>query len=84
MAQLAKNQLFLGTFVHSKALDELEYLQDAALLVDKTGKIAAVEPKCDQARAEAELYPKLGWDAADVTVTKAGEGQFFFPGFIGE
>ena len=82
--ELAKNQLFLGTFIHSKALDQLEYMHGAAILVDKSGKIAAVEAGCDLARAEAELYPKLGWDAAEVTVTRTVEGQFFFPGFIGE
>ncbi|KAI0382112.1 guanine deaminase [Hypomontagnella monticulosa] len=77
-----KNQLFLGTFIHSISLGELEYLQDTAVCVGKSGKIIAVEIKCGQKEAEEILYPKLGWDANDVAVTIAGEGQFFFPGFI--
>ncbi|RYO89626.1 hypothetical protein DL764_008546 [Monosporascus ibericus] len=77
-----RNQIFIGTFIHSKKLDELEYLHDTAICVDKTGKIIAIEPQCDQKKAEMSLYPTLGWSAADVAVTIAKDGQFFFPGFI--
>ncbi|KAI5926678.1 hypothetical protein F4810DRAFT_653066 [Camillea tinctor] len=77
-----KNHLFLGTFIHSKRLDELQYLHDTAICVNTTGKIVAIEPECDQSKAEASLYPKLGWTTHDVIVTAAKEGQFFFPGFI--
>ncbi|KAH9897170.1 guanine deaminase [Xylariomycetidae sp. FL2044] len=77
-----RNQLFLGTFVHSKKLDELEYLHDTAVCVDKAGKIVAVEPACERARAERDLFPKLGWEPGHVSVTECDEGQFFFPGFI--
>lgn len=78
-----KNQVFIGTFIHSKKLDELEYLHDTAVCVDKSGKIAAVEPQCDIRKAEETLYRKLGWDAAEVNVTVGMDGEFFFPGFIG-
>ncbi|KAI1095985.1 guanine deaminase [Rostrohypoxylon terebratum] len=77
-----KNQLFLGLFIHSIKLGELQYLHDAAVCVDKSGKIVAVESQCDQKKAEETLYHKLGWVASDVNVTKAKDGQFFFPGFI--
>jgi hypothetical protein len=76
--------LFLGTFVHSKSLDELEYLKEAAVCVDEKGVIVAIEQDCDQNKAEQSLYPKLGWSHGDVTVQTAKEGGFFFPGFIGE
>lgn len=79
-----KNQLFLGSFIHSKKLDELEYLHDTAVCVDVSGKIVAVEPECDQKKAEETLYAKLGWDAASVEVRACKNGEFFFPGFIGE
>ncbi|KAK4100221.1 Metallo-dependent hydrolase [Parathielavia hyrcaniae] len=77
-----RNKLFLGTFVHSKALDELEYLHNAAVCVDTTGTIVAVEVDCDEPRAREIVLPGLGWDGAEVEVVKAKEGQFFFPGFI--
>jgi len=82
-AMAAPNKLFLGSFIHSSALDTLEYLHGAAVFVDGSGKIAAVEPDCDLARAEQELLPKLGWAREQTTVTACDEGQFFFPGFIG-
>ncbi|OTB06236.1 hypothetical protein M426DRAFT_55409 [Hypoxylon sp. CI-4A] len=77
-----KNQLFLGSFIHSIKLGELQYLHDTAVCVDKSGKIIAVQSQCDQKQAEEILYPKLGWKTNDVTVTAAKDGQFFFPGFI--
>ncbi|KAJ9137304.1 Metallo-dependent hydrolase [Pleurostoma richardsiae] len=77
-----QKQLFLGTFIHSISLDELEYLHDTALCVDENGKIVAIEKDCDQKKAEDVLYPKLGWAAAEVTVSACKDGQFFFPGFI--
>ena len=75
--------LFLGTFIHSKSLNDLEYLQKTAVLVDEKGVIVAVEPNCDQTKAEELLYPKLGWSREHVVVRTAKAGQFFFPGFIG-
>lgn len=75
--------LFLGSFVHSKSLDVLEYLHDAAVLVDEKGVIVAVEKVCDLKKAEETIYPKLGWSSSDITVRTAKPGQFFFPGFIG-
>ncbi|KAK4125892.1 Metallo-dependent hydrolase [Parathielavia appendiculata] len=77
-----KNKLFLGTFVHSKALDELEYLHNAAVCVDMSGTIVAVEVECDELRARETVLPRLGWEVAEVEVVEAKEGQFFFPGFI--
>ena len=79
-----KDKLFVGTFIHSKKLDELEYLHDTAVCVDRSGKIVAVESQCDRRRAEETLYTRLGWHAPDVEVTVAEDGQFFFPGFIGK
>jgi hypothetical protein len=80
----AKNRLFVGSFIHSKKLDALEYLHETAVCVDTSGKIVAVEPDCDLTKAREVLYTKLGWDAEQVDVDVAQEGEFFFPGFIGE
>jgi guanine deaminase len=84
MALLPGNQLFVGTFIHSKSREELEYLHEAAVCVDRNGKIVAVERDTDEARAVAVLYPRLGWSADEVMVYRCEEGQFFFPGFIGK
>ena len=75
--------VFLGTLVHSKSQDELEYLHNTAVCVDEKGIIVAIEPDCDQSRVEDSLYPRLGWSRGDVTIRTAREGEFFFPGFIG-
>lgn len=83
-----KNQIFLGTFIHSVKLGELQYMHDMAVCVDKFGKIVAVEPQRDlenvMENVKETLCQKLAWDAHDLAVTIAKEGQFFFPGFIGK
>ncbi|TVY40427.1 putative guanine deaminase, partial [Lachnellula occidentalis] len=74
--------VFLGSFIHSKRLDELEYLHDTAVFVDEKGVIVAIEKDCDLKNAEETICPKLGWSRSDVTIRTAEPGQFFFPGFI--
>jgi guanine deaminase len=80
----AKNQVFFGTFIHAKSLGELEYLHNAAVCVDASGKIVAVETNCNQQKAVETVYARLGWSLDNVTVTVARDAnQFYFPGFIG-
>ncbi|KAG0650515.1 putative guanine deaminase [Hyphodiscus hymeniophilus] len=74
--------VYLGTFIHSKSLEELEYLHNSAAFVDEKGAIVAIELDCDQKKAEEVLLPKLGWKKGEVTVNVAKPGQFYFPGFI--
>lgn len=63
------NQVFIGTFIHSRALDELEYLHDTAVFVDgPTGKIVAVERECGHSGRLEETFTKLGWSSAEVKV----------------
>lgn len=78
-----RKQLFLGTFVHSKTLAELEYLDGAAVCVNESGTIIAVERDCDAAKAINTLLPSLGWREDEVDIVSTAKGQFFFPGFIG-
>ncbi|KAK3390342.1 hypothetical protein B0H63DRAFT_465310 [Podospora didyma] len=80
-----KDQLFLGSFIHSTKLDELTYLHNAAVFVDAQGKIVHVERDCDEQRAREALVPRLGWGAGEdelVVVRGGGTGEFFFPGFV--
>ncbi|KAI1828514.1 guanine deaminase [Xylaria intraflava] len=81
--KLAKNQIFFGTFVHSKSLGELEYLHSTTVCVDASGTIVAVETNNSQHKAIEILCARLGWSLDDVTITVArDEHQFFFPGLI--
>jgi hypothetical protein len=73
----------VGTFIHCKTLDELEFWHKTAVCVDEKGVIVAVEKDCDQKKAEETVFPKLGWSSKDVSIRIATEHQFFFPGFIG-
>ena len=82
---LGSRSLFVGTLIHSKSLDELEYLDDTAVFVDEDGLIVAIQSKYSQTAAEEieALFQKLGWSREDVTIKTAKSGEFFFPGFIG-
>ena len=83
-AHSPQRALYLGSFVHSKSLDELDYLHDTAVFVDEKGVIIAIEPKCDQKRAEETIFPRLGWKTGEVSIRTSKPGQFYFPGFIGQ
>ncbi|ETS82806.1 hypothetical protein PFICI_04682 [Pestalotiopsis fici W106-1] len=80
--QNERNHVFLGSFIHSSKLDELKYMHQTAVFVDKSGKIAHLEHDCNEGKAKTILQQKLGWDHADTEITSTGEGDFFFPGFI--
>lgn len=81
----SRNQLLLGTFVHCKTRKELEFLHDAAIAVDKQGRIAGIDATSGDADvAKEKLLGSLGWREGEVDVHACGQGQFFFPGFIGE
>jgi guanine deaminase len=82
-AHVPNKALFLGSFIHSQSLTELEFLHDTAICVDEKGVIVAIEKQCDQKKAVETLFPKLGWSSGEVSVRIAEPGQFFFPGFIG-
>ncbi|RDA86795.1 hypothetical protein CP532_6380 [Ophiocordyceps camponoti-leonardi (nom. inval.)] len=81
--ELEKFQVFLGTFVHSKTREELEFLHDAAVAVDTQGQIVGIKTGFGSVKeAKEELLVSLGLQEGDVEVCACGEGQFFFPGFI--
>ncbi|ROW05691.1 hypothetical protein VMCG_05232 [Cytospora schulzeri] len=76
------HQVFIGTFIHSKALDDLEYLHGTAVFVDgPTGKIVAVEGVDGHSGRLDETFTKLGWNPAEAG-DKGKDVNFFFPGFI--
>lgn len=70
--------VYVGTFIHSASLTELEVLENAAVSVDGgTGTILEIEKT-----VTGEMV-KLWEGDVRTKIVRAGEGQFFFPGFIG-
>jgi len=83
---LGSRSLFVGTLIHSKSLDELEYLDDTAVFVNESGVIVSIKSAYSQATVEEieTIFQKLGWSREDVAIKTAKAGEFFFPGFIGK
>jgi len=72
------NTIYLGAFVHSISLSELEICDKGAIGVDSNGVIQFVERDIELAQVEEK---HAEWK--DAKVVKVGENGFFFPGFIG-
>lgn len=85
--KVVEKTVYLGTFAHSKSLTELEIAHDAAIFVDESGKIVAVERGVADEAAAKNFFPKLNWSESQekpIQIFKSKEEQFFFPGFIGK
>jgi hypothetical protein len=80
---MSKPAVYLGTFIHSKSLTEIDVLHDAAIFVDEQGKIVAIEKDIKDVDGALSICPKLGWETEEVIARACGREQFFFPGFIG-
>lgn len=73
-----KRTIYVGTFIHSVSLAELQVLKRSAVAVDdESGKILLVEHPVQASMLE--MWAK----EAGTTIVEAGPGQFFFPGLIG-
>jgi guanine deaminase len=70
--------IYLGSFVHSKTLQELDICTSGAIGVDENGKIAFIEREVGELK---KLQSDKGWENAKVI--KIHTVGFFFPGFIG-
>ena len=85
-----KHAIFIGTFVHSQGLGELEYLLDTSVAVSAPeGVISAIEKGVKGTTTEVAdaVRARLGWAEKDVDITdkrRIGQEGWFFPGFIGE
>lgn len=73
-----KRTLYVGPFVHSKSLQDLEICQEGIIGVDEHGKIAFIERVGNDAGAAAG---KHGWSTYEIV--RIRDNGFFFPGFIG-
>lgn len=75
--------VYIGPFVHSISLQELDICSSGAIGVDETGKISFVDRDVPASNEDSyDARKGDGWTAAKVVRVK-GNG-FFFPGFIGE
>jgi guanine deaminase len=70
--------IYLGAFVHSTSLTQLEICPKAAIGVDETGTIAFIEKDVSDLQALKSQHPDF---QSASTITLSGSG-FFFPGFI--
>ena len=76
---IPRRTAYVGPFVHSKSLHDLEICQEGIIGVDELGKIAFIERSGSDAAAAAK---KHGWDSYDVV--RITDNGFFFPGFVGK
>ncbi|KAF1841999.1 guanine deaminase [Cucurbitaria berberidis CBS 394.84] len=72
--------IYVGPFVHSTSLTDLEIEEKGAIGVDENGVIAFVERNVSQAGIEDVKSRNPGWQ--DAQVIKLEGNGFFFPGFI--
>lgn len=72
--------IYVGPFVHSNTLTELDICEKGAIGVDENGLISFVERDISETGVEELRSQKAGWENAQV-VQIEGNG-FFFPGFI--
>lgn len=70
--------IYLGAFVHSTSLTQLEICPQAAIGVDETGVIAFVEKNISNIDEIKSQKPE--WTSAQII--KIPDTGFFFPGFI--
>ncbi|KAI9681497.1 MAG: hypothetical protein M1817_002781 [Caeruleum heppii] len=75
---LLTRTIYLGTFIHSRSLQELDICRSGAIGVDEQGKIAFVDRDITDRQSVAKSH---GWPD-DTRIVTTGANQFFFPGFI--
>lgn len=70
--------IYVGAFVHSKSLKELDICEKGAIGVNEQGKIVFVERAAED--LDVILKKHKGWSGAAIVRIK--DQGFFFPGFI--
>ena len=74
--------IYIGPFVHSKSLSELEIQEHGAIGVDEDGIIRFVERNLHDGSL-SNLIQQKGDDWTDAQIVEINGSGFFFPGFIG-
>lgn len=81
-----KNCIYLGTFIDTPTTTSLRVLENTAIGVDLTGRIAFIRDADPRGNDIAQLASQVGWVEGTYTVNKADASgkhtSFYFPGFI--
>lgn len=73
------SQAFYGTVIYSASLKEIAILENALLVVDDCGTIAALEANVQKEKVSERLEVL---NASEFRFTELNEGQFIMPGFV--
>lgn len=85
MATTSRSALYYGSFIYCKTPQDLEYLFDAALVTDENGVILATQRDCGGRDGAIEkMVARLGGYVTDLPVQETKNGEFYYPGFVGE
>ena len=72
---------FHGTVIHCRSLNELEILENCFILVDKAGKIQALQPDVESSRINA-IVSDNGYAPDVFPIKRLRRGEFLCPGFV--
>lgn len=75
----SQNKIFLGRLVHSKSLKELEILPNAAVGVERDGRIAFIHRFESKDELQREFARR---DPSRVSMIHLKPSQFLFPGMV--
>ena len=78
-----RRTVYLGTFIHSKTLGELERFEEAAIGVDENGIITFIEQNLSDLFGLKTRIQRYGWDNYDLVHAPEETIGFWFPGFVG-
>jgi len=82
--QSLRKTIYVGTFIRSLSLANLEILEDAAVGVDENGIIAFIEKDVKEPELDEVVEQKYGWKEPHTVKGGGDSTAFFFPGFIGQ
>jgi guanine deaminase len=82
-----RRTVYIGTFLHSASLGDIEVSERTAIGVDEEGIITFIEKNLTDEQTILRCIEGNGWDAGEYDLVQAPEGdgviRFWFPGFIG-
>lgn len=79
-----KRTIYIGTFIHSISLANLEILDHAVIGVDENGTITFIEKDVKLPVVAEVTEQKYGWKDSSIVKGVGESTAFFFPGFVGQ
>ncbi|MCJ1243363.1 hypothetical protein MMC30_000560 [Trapelia coarctata] len=80
--QSPQRKVYVGTFIHSVSLANLEILENAAIGIEENGIIAFVEKDMKELGLAEVVGQKYGWKEPHIVKGDGRSMSFFFPGFV--